>query len=462
VSAVRRGLRFRVTAAFAFGALLLFGILSVAVYFFSYRYLVAQRESSLVAQAYSDARVVRDALVRRTDVQQPLGLLDRVPGSNSLVRWQGRWFGTAVSSGQAVVPSGLQEMVDGGTPGHQRVDRAGVPTLVVGLPLPQTDAQYYALFSLEELDRTLHTIRTVLLGGSGLAVVVAGLIGWTLSRRVLRPVSDFALAAERVAAGDLDTRLPPGADPELASLADSFNRMVDAVERRIARESRFVADASHELRSPLTTLATAAEVMGARRAELPDRARQAFDLLDDEVQRLLRLVEDLLELGRAEAGADAPVTEPVRIDELVAAVVGPPVDGSGPVVDVDADLRVPVPVDKRRLERVVSNLVANARSHGGGLERISLRRRDGFLRIEVVDAGPGVPVGERQAVFERFFRGAVSGRRASSTGSGLGLALVAEHVRVHGGRVWVEDRPGGRGACFVVELPWRDGPWSGC
>jgi len=450
----RRGLRFRVTAAFALGALLLFGLLGTSVYVFSYHYLVEQRERSLMGQAYSDARVVRDALARSGEVKEPLAILDRVPGSNTVVRWQGRWFGTAVASRGEAVPDALRRLVEAGTPAHQRIDRSGVPTFVVGLPLETAGAEFYEMFSLVELDSTLRTIRNALLGGGALAVVMAGLIGWSLSRRVLRPVAEFASAAERVAAGDLGTRLAPGPDPELASLAASFNHMVDAVERRIARETRFVADASHELRSPLTTLATAVEVMEVRRGELPDRARRAFDLLRDEVRLLQRLLEDLLELGAAEAGAESGAVEPVRLDELVANVVERSAGAEHAVVEVDPCFAEPVLSDKRRFERILSNLIANARTHGHGLERLSLRRVGPYLRLEVVDRGPGVPPDERRAVFERFFRGAAAGRRASSTGSGLGLALVAEHVRIHGGRVWVEDREGGVGARFVVELPW--------
>lgn len=456
-----RGLRFRVTAAFALGALLLFGILGSSVYLFSYHYLVEQRERSLVGQAYADARVVRDTLARSDEVKEPLAILDRVPGSNAVVRWRGRWFGTTVASAGATVPDGLRRLVEAGSPAHQRIDRSGVPTFVVGVPVDEVGAEYYEMFSLLELDRTLRTIRNALMAGGALAVVMAGLIGWTLSRRVLRPVADFASAAERVAAGDLETRLAPGADPDLASLAASFNHMVDAVERRIARESRFVADASHELRSPLTTLATAVEVMEARRDELPDRARRAFDLLRDEVRLLQRLVEDLLELGAAEAGAEAGAAEPVRLDELVANVVARSAGAQAVTVDVDPCFGEPVLADKRRFERILSNLIVNAGTHGRGLERLSLERRGDRLRLEVVDGGPGVPDDERQAVFERFFRGAAAGRRASSTGSGLGLALVAEHVRRNGGRVWVEDRDDGAGARFVVELPWAGEPGTG-
>jgi len=119
----------------------------------------------------------------------------------------------------------------------------------------------------------------------------------------------------------------------------------------------------------------------------------------------------------------------------------------------------PVAADKRRLERVIANLVENAANYGGGANRVQVERDGATLRISVEDEGPGVPPEERDAVFERFFRGSASGRRRSGgQGSGLGLALVAEHVRLHGGRVWVEDRPGGPGARFVVELPLAGPP----
>jgi signal transduction histidine kinase len=128
-------------------------------------------------------------------------------------------------------------------------------------------------------------------------------------------------------------------------------------------------------------------------------------------------------------------------------------------LDVDTDAAgVLILADKRRLERVVTNLLTNAEVHGGGAVRIGVRRVDGALRLEVDDEGPGVAVEDRPRIFERFARGPAAGRRSGSGGDGvgLGLALVDEHVRLHRGRVWVEDRPGG-GARFVVELPVKEG-----
>lgn len=453
-----RSLRVRVTAAFALGSLTIVGILGLGTYAFAEHYLVRQREGSLLRQAYVDARVLRDEVQRRRGITAALGALDLGPRSAVVVSTGGRWYGTTVSGGRESVPAEVRDAVGSGAAARQRVEVDGRPVFVVGLSLPSIDAEYYELFELTELERTLAILRTALIGSGVLAIVLGGLLGWWVSRRVLRPVADVAAAAERVAGGDFRTRIETIDDPDLDSLATSFNHMVDAVERRIERETRFVADVSHELRSPLTTLSTATELMSARRAELPPRAAQALDLLEGEVGRLCRLVDDLLELSRSDAGVADFRPQPVDVAELVRRCVpAAPTDPEG--LGREAGPQVVVPegpalatLDKRRLERVLANLVANAESHGAGLRRVTVAHVDGEVRIAVDDAGPGVDPTDRDAVFRRFYRGAASGRRASEGGSGLGLALVAEHVRLHGGRVWVEDAPDG-GARFVVVLP---------
>jgi two-component system, OmpR family, sensor histidine kinase MtrB len=229
--------------------------------------------------------------------------------------------------------------------------------------------------------------------------------------------------------------------------------MVDALTDRIERDARFVSDVSHELRSPLTTLAMAASVLQTRRGQLSERDQIALDLLVDEVNRFEQVLGELLELSRVDAGAAPLALEPVRLDELVHHVIG-----SRPDFPVDADPLVAtefVLVDKRRIERVLVNLLDNARTHGGGVASLSIHQADGRVQIAVSDRGPGVDPADRDRVFERFSRGAAAGRRGDTAGAGLGLSLVREHVRLHGGTVWVEDGPDGRGARFVVELPWE-------
>ena len=249
----------------------------------------------------------------------------------------------------------------------------------------------------------------------------------------------------------MDTRLSRQADPDLDRLAASFNEMARALAARLQRAARFASAVSHELRSPLTTLMASVGVLNARRDELSDRSRTALDLLVSDLERFNRLVNDLLEISGYDAGVAALDPEEVNVAQFLEATAQgagaipvrlPPVAGSLVIV-----------ADKRRLARVMSNLLDNAQRYGGGSTAIGLEA-DEVIRIVVEDQGPGVPVDEREAIFDRFFRGSAGGRRGNDGGTGLGLSLVVEDLRLHGGRVWVEERADGRkGARFVLELP---------
>ncbi len=275
----------------------------------------------------------------------------------------------------------------------------------------------------------------------------------------MRPVGVAAQAAKAIAGGRLDTRLELTEDPDLSVLANSFNDMATALEDRIERDARFASDVSHELRSPLMTLSASVEVMDARRDEMPERAQAALDLLKSDVVRFQGLVEDLLEISRFDAGAVRLHLEELLVAEFVRQAVR---ISSVPEAPVDVSERAEMVLingDRRRLARVVANLIDNTRVHGEGGPEVSIRVVDGpdeavtKVRIAVEDRGPGVSEHERTLIFERFARGGVAGRRAGNDGAGLGLSLVDEHVRMHGGRVWVEDRLDGEtGARFVIEL----------
>jgi signal transduction histidine kinase len=167
------------------------------------------------------------------------------------------------------------------------------------------------------------------------------------------------------------------------------------------------------------------------------------------------MVQELLELSRAEAEVDPLDLEGIGLGDLVVNVTtryrADPL-----VVEISPEVaHAALLLDKRRIERVIANLLENAASHGRGATRIVARRAGSMLRIEVDDDGPGVPEAERDRIFDRFYRGAKSGDRMADSSTGLGLALVAEHVRLHGGSVWVEEPAPGVGARFVVEIPWR-------
>jgi signal transduction histidine kinase len=327
--------------------------------------------------------------------------------------------------------------------------------LIVAIPLGRVDAVYYEIVSLSELTRTLRSIGLVLLGASALTTTLGVLSGISISGRAVRPLADAARAAGAIAGGRLGTRLEEPEDPDLRALTTAFNDMARALERRVERDARFASDVSHELRSPLMTLSASAEVLHSRRDELPARAAAALDLLVADLSRFQGLVEDLLEISRFDAGAVRLHLEEVRAGEFVQAAVALSDSGRQVPVTVEAGAAFAViAVDKRRLARAMANLLDNARFHAGGSTAVGVAMTAaGRLAITVDDAGPGVPPDERELIFERFSRGAGAGRRSTTEGAGLGLSLVAEHVRMHGGRVWVEDLAGTPGARFVIELP---------
>jgi len=203
---------------------------------------------------------------------------------------------------------------------------------------------------------------------------------------------------------------------------------------------------SHELRTPLTALSAAVEVLD-RRAE--DHLRPAVDVLRTQVRHFEQLVLDLLEISRFDAGAIEFRPEIIDVRSFfVSLKQGLEHDDVG--LDVEASAPATFALDKRRVERTLANLLENADRYAGGAIRIVVTGSSGRLRIAVEDAGPGIPASEHHAVFERFHR-LQAPARDGTRGTGLGLALVAEHAALHGGRAWVEPVTGG-GARFVVEL----------
>ncbi len=450
----RLGLRARVTAVFALGALLVSTALAGITFWTARQYFLRQRESTDLGQAYVNASFVRSALRSpNTDIPQLLDSVDSVPGSHSILYDHGHWFSTSLAIGRDPIPPAMQQLVSSGSAATQRYLINGSPELAIGLPIPSVGASYFEVFSLEELSRTLH-ILLLSLEVAAIATTLAGaIIGRWASGRVLGPLAEVASAAAAISGGRLDTRVQPTAPADLALLASSFNQMADRLQERIEREARFTSDVSHELRSPLTTLSASLGVLEARSADLPARSRQALALLSAEVRRFQDMVSDLLEISRFDAGSAELNLEEVEVGELVRHAVATSAAPRLPTDIRDSASRTRVRVDKRRMERVLANLIENAESYAGGVSRVTAYTTPTSITFAVEDRGPGVPPEERSRIFERFYRGQAGRARGEGRGAGLGLSLVAEHVRLHGGAAWVEAQPDGPGSRFLVELP---------
>ena len=435
---MRLTLRCRITLSFGFGLLVVTSVLAFATWNLASGYMLRQREASATRQAEVNVRLVEKSLSSPGLDELLTGLTTGPDSSILVIGPDGQ-----VTAGRKVEASQLPADLVEHPPGRSRITVAGLPVIAVTLPVAG-NAVYVELFPLQQLDRTFGFLGAVLIAGTiGSALLGAALGSWA-SKRALRPLAELSSAAVRIAGGDLRARLPDQDDPDLAALAAKFNSTAHALEQRALRDARFASDISHELRSPLTTMVNAGAVLRRRREHLPGTAGTALELLTSEVDRFARMVVDLLEISRADQ-TDDPPPEEIALDALVRNVIA-----TRATVPLELEPAV-VLGDRRRLDRVLTNLLDNAERHAGGAVLVAVRVSGSRVRLEVEDAGPGVPEPLREQIFERFARGVMAGSRGDDTGSGLGLALVREHVLRLGGRVWVEDRAP-RGSRFVVEL----------
>jgi signal transduction histidine kinase len=411
--------------------------------------LVRNREDAALRSAYLNARVLRSAL--RAPDAEPSAVLSSLEGTTEtavLANVDGEWFAGSVGLGPEELPPPLTDAVLGGDAARQVTTVAGDPYVVVGVPVAEGGIAFFQLLPLDDVEDALSGLARGLAAGAATATVLAALAGWYVSGRVLAPLQLMAGAAEQIAGGRLEARLDAVGDPDLEPFERSFNRMADAVQERLEREQRFTADVSHELRSPLAAMASAISIARRHRGD-PEAVDAAVSSLEERTAAFQQLVLELLEISRIETGVvtlERESIEPLGMVEAALAAAGAevPVD----VVPGTPDL---VAGDRRRLARSVMGLVENAARYAGGATRIELSGGDGVLRIAVEDDGPGVPDHERRYIFERFARGEAASD-VTTDGSGLGLALVAEHARLHAGRVWVEGAASG-GARFVIEFP---------
>ncbi|MFC0065485.1 ATP-binding protein [Umezawaea endophytica] len=346
----------------------------------------------------------------------------------------------------------------------QRAVAEGRPWLLIGTPVMITAVdgtrtasgiEVYVARDLSAVDDEIDGMARTAGLTAALALPFAVLLAWLAASSVLRPVRNLRDTARRLAVGDLEARSRPEGSDELADLTVTINEMAGSVQtsmaamRRMQADARrFAADVSHELRTPLSTLTAVVEVLAMTADRMEPDARESAQLAITETQRLVTLVEDLMEVSRFDAGTaelrveDVDVTTAVRqclrarswLDE----------------VELTAPAGLFARLDRRRLDVVVANLAGNALRHGAPPVRVTVSATADTVRIEVCDNGPGIPAHVLPHVFDRFYKADTA--RARTPGSGLGLAIAQENARLHGGDLTVSNLRSG-GARFVLTLP---------
>ncbi|MFF1833507.1 sensor histidine kinase [Streptomyces sp. NPDC058231] len=473
-----RGLRSRLVVAFALVAVV--SALSTGALAFreARTGVLQQSQDSVIRQfrASVDAVAVHTPLApNRSQLQTAV---NQVLYANQAQGWQ---VMATYGSLRAYAPSDFfgnlspevrRSVRDHGAAVFQRVNDGGHPYLVVGMPVtynsgegtesklsglvmylvvPQNTEQAYVRAMISAIE---HATLVAL----GLAVVLALLA----ASGVLRPVRALRRATRRMAEGHLDVRLAVNGSDELADLSRSFNDTAAALERSVAelrrleaQARRFVADVSHELRTPLAAMSALTDVLDEDALRLGQETGDALQLISEGTRRLSVLVDDLMEISRFDAGAVE-----LNLDEIdLAESVRHTLASRGWQGQVETDLPRPgvlrTRVDPRRLDVVMANLIGNALRHGASPVRLTMGVREervdvAWAVIEVTDDGPGIAEEAMPHIFERFYKASTT--RTRSRSSGLGLAITAENVHLHGGRISAANLPGG-GAAFTVELP---------
>ena len=349
-------------------------------------------------------------------------------------------FAEILGHGQGTLPDSRRGPTDPGGPTMQLVtapvlhNRAVIGAVQGSLPLGELRAG---------------VVRSWIgLGAIGLAVIAVGLVlAWLLSRSIGRPVERLERAAEDLGRGDMSARAPVQGPQEVASLSVSFNRMADAMEANLAAQRDFVANASHQLRTPMTGIRLRLEAIQDEGGPAGDQASKA----QAELTRLSSLVDDLLALAKATSVGSAGA----RIDLGAAAAEAvarwsDTAEAHGTHLALGRSVSASVVADPADLDNVLDNLIENAIRYvpAGGHVTVEAAVDPGEAVLVIADDGPGIPPAERERIFERFFRGSTG--RTSGPGTGLGLAIVGELVRRWGGDVRLIDAPGAR---FEVRLP---------
>ncbi len=339
------------------------------------------------------------------------------------------------------------------------VGGTGEAFLVVSTPvsLPTGPGWIYVASSIALVNKTVATISALFLAGLPLILAVVAISTWTAMARALNPVErirEKAAAIGGFGPDEPDERVPvPGTGDEIARLATTMNEMLARLQQAAGRQRRFIGDASHELRSPLTALRTQVDVALAHPGST--EPAQVYRRIQKQAQRMGILIDDLLFLARSDEAADPETGETVDLDELILTEARRLTDAGGPTTTVAALSAARIHGSNRDLTRLIQNLTNNAATYATSTVTLGLTVNDQDAVLTVSDDGPGIPTTERERIFERFVRLDPSrARDRTGTGTGLGLSIARRIAHAHNGDILAGDRPDNLpGACFTVHLP---------
>lgn len=388
------------------------------------------------------------------DIRRLLSTYRQAAGMEVMINFDEQVLATSDRfTDESVVPHSLREGLQEEEATYERADIRGTPYVMVGRTLQGTDTDLFFAFPEAGVQRLISELGKVLLTGWLILAAASGLVGILLARRMLAPVSRASAAAQSLAEGLLETRLPVETQDEFGILAMSFNEMAQALQKKITelseareREHRFTANVAHELRTPVGALVGEASLVRDQLDDIPASVRRPVELLVQDVTRLRRLIEELMEISLFDAGRQTLEKNEVDVVALIGSLIRR--RGWAETVRIEAE-PLTMFTDRRRLERVVGNLVSNAIEYGRDDVTVRVRRLGERGLIEVGDKGPGIPAEHIPHLFERFFKADPS---RTGTGTGLGLSIAYENVRLLHGAIAVRSELG-EGATFSVTLP---------
>jgi two-component system, OmpR family, sensor kinase len=323
----------------------------------------------------------------------------------------------------------------------------------LALPVNDRDGETLGVFVVANfLEGEREEIASVITTGmavAGVILVLAAVVGWVVAGRILQPIRAVTDTARAIGETDLARRIEVEGDDEIAELASTFNAMLDRLQTAFAAQQAFVGDAGHELRTPITVVRGHLELLG----DDPAERRETIALVTDELDRMSRIVDDLLLLAKAEQPHFLHL-EPVEVEPFTVELFAKVRSVGDRRWELASVAETTVVADPQRLTQALMNLAVNAVQHTGPGDAVTIGSAvaAGEVRLWVADTGPGIAPGEQDAIFERFARG--GDRRRRSEGAGLGLSIVRAVAEAHGGRVELDSRLGA-GARFTVCIPAR-------